>query len=108
MKNEVFKMSDVIKTLPEKYRSDVEKATEILKSYGCSDIYIFGSIVNGKFDESSDIDIAVRGLEDKYYFKVLGEFGMKLFHEVDLLDLDDEENRFAQFILKKRELIKVA
>jgi len=68
----------------------------------------FGSIVNGKFDENSDIDIAVRGLEDKYYFKVLGEFGMKLFHEVDLLDLDDEENRFAQFILKKRELIKVA
>ena len=101
-------MSDVIKTFPEKFRADIEKATEILKKYGCSEIYIFGSIVNGKFDEHSDIDIAVRGLEAKIYFKVLGDLLMELSHEVDLIDLDEKENRFAQFILNKRELIKIA
>ena len=101
-------MSDVINTFPEKFREDIAKATEILKEYGCTEIYIFGSIVNGRFDENSDIDIAVRGLKDELYFRVLGELGMKLFHEIDLLDLDDEQDRFAQFILKNKELIKVA
>ena len=101
-------MSDVINTFPEKFRKDIKKATEILKKYGCTEIYIFGSIVNGRFDENSDIDIAVRGLKDELYFRVLGELGMQLSHEIDLLDLDDEQDRFAQFILKNKELIKVA
>ena len=100
-------MSDIIKTFPEKFRADIEKATEILKKYGCSEIYIFGSIVNGRFDENSDIDIAVRGLEPKIYFKVLAEIERFVFCEIDLIDLDDEKDRFAQFILKEEELIKI-
>jgi len=101
-------MSDVIETFPEKFRDDIKKASEILKKYGCSEIYVFGSIANGKFDENSDIDIAVRGLKDEHYFRVLGELGRELVSEIDLIDLDDEQNRFAQFILKQGELIKVA
>ena len=101
-------MSDVINTFPERFREDIEKATTILKNNGCTEIYVFGSIANGRFDENSDIDIAVRGLKDEHFFKVLAELGRQLSHEIDLIDLDDEENRFAQFILKRGELIKVA
>ena len=101
-------MNEVINTFPEKFREDIEKATAILKNNGCTEIYIFGSVANGRFDENSDIDIAVRGLKDELYFRALGELGMKLSHEIDLLDLDDEQDRFAQFILKNKELIKVA
>jgi len=101
-------MSDIVKTFPEEYRTDIEKAVEILKKYGSSEIYIFGSIANGRFDENSDIDIAVRGLKDEYYFKVLAELGMNIFREIDLIDLDDDNDRFAQFILKRGAMIKVA
>ena len=101
-------MSDLINTFPEKFRNDLMKASEILKNYGCTDIYVFGSIVNGKFDDNSDIDIAVKGLKDEYFFKALAELSRQLSREIDLIDLDDTENRFAQFILKKREMIKVA
>lgn len=101
-------MKDIISTFPEKYRQDIEKATAILKNNGCTEIYIFGSIANGKFNENSDIDIAVKGLSDEKFFRVLGELRKELENDIDLIDLDDEKNRFVQFILKQGELIKVA
>ena len=101
-------MREVINTFPEKFRNDIEKASEILKSHGCGDIYVFGSIANGKFDENSDIDIAVRGLEDSKFFRVLAELNKALSSPIDLIDLDDKQNRFAQFILKQEGLVKVA
>ena len=100
-------MKDVINTFPKKIKDDIEKATEILITYGCSEIFIFGSLVKGRFNENSDIDIAVRGLKDEDYFKALAELGRDLVCDVDLVDLDDEENRFAQFVLKKKELVRV-
>lgn len=101
-------MRDIINTFPKKYRQDIEKATTILKENGCTEIYIFGSIVNGKFNEFSDIDIAVRGLSDEIFFRVLGDLRKELENDIDLIDLDDKENRFVQFILKQGELVKVA
>ena len=100
-------MNSVIKTFPQKIQEDIEKATEVLKAYGCSEVFIFGSLAKGSFNENSDIDIAVRGLKDEDYFKVLAELGRELNFEVDLIDLDDEDNRFAQFVLKTKELVKV-
>ena len=101
-------MEDIVNNFPATFRADIEKAGEILKKYGCGEIYIFGSVANGKCNDSSDIDIAVRGLKNEYYFKALAELEIELVFEVDLIDLDDETNRFAQFILKKGELIRVA
>jgi len=101
-------MDDIINNFPETFRADIEKASKILKNYGCEEIYIFGSVANGKCNDSSDIDIAVRGLKDEYYFRALAELANELVFEVDLVDLDDETNRFAQFISKKGEFIRVA
>lgn len=95
-------------TFPKGFKKDIEKAIKILKSYGCTEIYIFGSIVNGKFNEDSDIDIAVKGLKDEYFFKAFAELERELFYQIDLIDLDDSENRFAQFILARGGMIKVA
>jgi len=100
-------MSDIKNTFPKKIKDDIEKAAEILKKHGCSEVFIFGSLVKGRFNDNSDIDIAVRGLKDEDYFKVLAELGRDLLCEVDLIDLDDEENRFAQFVLNKKELVRV-
>jgi len=100
-------MSDIISTFPLQIKTDIEKAAVILKSNGCSEVYIFGSLVSGQYKECSDIDIAVRGLKDEDFFKILAKLGRELSYEVDLIDLDDEENRFVQFILKKKEMVRV-
>ncbi len=56
--------------LPEEIKKDISIATAILMSEGCKEVYIFGSLVEGAFSDSSDIDLAIIGLEKKKYFKV--------------------------------------
>lgn len=55
-------MEEKIKKLPNSYQDDIKKAIEILKENGAKEVFIFGSIANGKFNINSDIDIAVRGI----------------------------------------------
>lgn len=45
---------------------DIEIVTDYLKSVGCSKIYLFGSAAAGDASESSDLDIAVRGIPALY------------------------------------------
>jgi thiamine pyrophosphokinase len=33
--------------IPQKYRTDIEKATNLLKNEGCKAIYLFGAMVTG-------------------------------------------------------------
>lgn len=49
-------MEEKLKKLPLSYQSDIKKATKILNENGATEVFIFGSIVNGKFNENSDID----------------------------------------------------
>ena len=45
-----------------------EKLNNLPNSYkenGANEVFIFGSIANGKFNENSDIDIAVKGIKGK-------------------------------------------
>ncbi len=100
-------MEEKIKSLPNSYKDDIEKAIEILKENGAKEVFIFGSIANGKFNMNSDIDIAVRGLESEKFYKVASILMFELKNEFDLIDLDDEENRFSQMLLKVGGLLKV-
>lgn len=100
-------MIDKLSNLPDSYKQDIEKAIQILKENGAKEVFIFGSIANGKFNENSDIDIAVRGLNDKDFYKVSGILMFELENEIDLIDLDDKENRFSQMLLKAGGLLKV-
>lgn len=96
-----------LQNLPQSYQKDIEKAIKILKENGAKEVFIFGSIANGKFNENSDIDIAVKGLEEREFFKVASILNFEFENEIDLVDLDDKENRFAQVILKLGGLLKV-
>ena len=62
-------MVDKLSNLPYSYQEDIKKATQILKENGAKEVFIFGSIANGKFNENSDIDIAVRGLNEKDFYR---------------------------------------
>lgn len=100
-------MLEKLNNLPLSYQEDVEKAIKILKENGAKEVFIFGSIANGKFNEDSDIDIAVRGLDEKVFYKVASILMFELENEFDLIDLDDTENRFSQMLLKVGGLLKV-
>ncbi len=61
-------------------RAVARRAAELLKeTYGAESVYLFGSLARGgPFDEHSDVDLAVRGLDDRLYYRVVSR----------LLDLD--------------------
>lgn len=100
-------MEEKIKKLPNSYQDDIKKAIEILKENGAKEVFIFGSIANGKFNINSDIDIAVRGIEAEKFYKVASILMFELENEFDLIDLDDKENRFSQMLLKVGGLLKI-
>ena len=102
------KMKISLNKLPLDYINDVNKAVNILKSAGCSEIYIFGSLVSGLYKKTSDIDLAVKGLPKKIFFKISGKLMMELEHRFDLVELDDEDNNFSKFILENEVFIRVA
>lgn len=100
-------MVDKLGNLPYSYQEDIKKATQILKENGAKEVFIFGSIANGKFNENSDIDIAVKGLNEKDFYKVASILMFELENEFDLIDLDDKQNRFSQMLLRVGGLLKV-
>ncbi len=100
-------MVDKLINLPYSYQEDIKKATQILKENGAKEVFIFGSIANGKFNENSDIDIAVKGLNEKDFYKIASILMFELENEFDLIDLDDKQNRFSQMLLRVGGLLKV-
>lgn len=100
-------MEEKLSNLPNSYQEDIRKAISILKENGAKEVFIFGSIANGKFNENSDIDIAVKGISEENFYKVASILLFELENEFDLIDLDDKENRFSQMLLNVGGLLKV-
>lgn len=92
---------------PEDYRKDIELAIEYLSTFSISEIYLFGSLVNGSFTKDSDIDIAVRGMESMDFFLAIAELQGKLEHRLDLVNLDFKDE-FTETIEKSKEFVRVA
>ena len=74
--------------IPQKYKSDIEKATSLLKSEGCEAVYLFGSLVTGNIRDDSDIDIGISGLPPQKFFGVYARLDRELSNKVDLVDFD--------------------
>ena len=81
------------------FQPDLDRAVAILKDGGCSEVFLFGSLAEGRAHENSDIDLAVRGCPTGAFFRLLGELMFELRHAVDLVDLDAPDP-FAQFLLQ--------
>jgi len=92
--------------IAESYKADIDRAVQILKEEGCTEIYVFGSVATGETHANSDIDLAVRGCPPGRFFHTLGRLMMKLDHSVDLVDLDSADP-FAQFLQQKRRLFRI-
>lgn len=86
--------------------SDLLKAEEILKNNGCTEMYLFGSVIEGKAGEHSDIDIAVKGIPKNKFFCIYGKILSQLKHPVDLICLD-YSNEFTDFLINSGGLKRV-
>jgi predicted nucleotidyltransferase len=95
-----------LEVFPEEYRADIERAVQLLKTGGCREVYVFGSVVEGRTREGSDLDLAVRGCPPGSFFPLLGELLTELEHSVDLVDLD-REPRLVGFLQKHELLVHV-
>jgi len=100
-------MESILRNLPLSYQEDIKKVVKILKENGAKEVFVFGSIANGKFNEHSDIDIAVKGLNESDFYRVASMLMFELENEFDLIDLDDKSNRFSQMLLKVGGMLKV-
>jgi len=92
--------------VPEKYRQDIENATKLLKNEGCEAVFLFGSLVTGKIHQNSDIDIGIKGLAPKKYFRICAYLDKELENKVDLVDFD-LHNDFYNLLYSLGEVIKL-
>ncbi|MCX7037957.1 MAG: nucleotidyltransferase domain-containing protein [Spirochaetes bacterium] len=71
---------------------EVKRAATALRArFAYDELLLFGSLVSGKFDRHSDIDLAVKGLASEHFFKACAF----LMHEISGnhdLDLKPYEN----------------
>lgn len=95
-------------TLPAEYRKDIETAIAILKAEGCTEVYLFGSLAEGReLHARTDIDMAVRGLPKERFFEIYGRLLTSLQHSLDLVDID-RETPFTRMLLEKGNILRVA
>lgn len=92
--------------LPDMHRKNIRRAVEILKSAGCTDVYLFGSLAAGEVRGESDVDLAVRGCPKGKFFHLLGRLLLQLDHPVDLVNLDSGD-AFARYLETEGELLQV-
>ncbi len=93
--------------MTEKMKKRVEKAAILLKSAGCKEVFLFGSVAEGSDNENSDIDIAIKGCPPGRFFELLGKLMLELDCRVDLVNLDHED-AFSKHLLNNGQLLHVA
>ena len=64
--------------------------SDVLLKMGCTESYIFGSHVTGGADESSDIDIGIKGLPPQNFFATHSLLEDATGKSIDLVDFDEK------------------
>jgi len=89
--------------MAESLEKDLKKAVKILKQFGATEVYLFGSRATGKASPGSDIDLAEKGIPPEKFHAAYAELMFELGHEVHLIDLD-ESTPFTRYLEAEREL----
>ncbi len=62
--------------------------TKCAKKYKLSSVILFGSSIR-KGEKNRDIDIGIKGINPKYFFKFYAELLKKIDKPIDLIDLSE-------------------
>ena len=93
-------------TLPPSYKRDLQRAVEIVHGFGCTEVYIFGSLAKGSVGKRSDIDLAIRGCPKGEFFNLYGKLMMELEHPVDVISME-RQRRFAKYLEEHERLLQI-
>jgi predicted nucleotidyltransferase len=80
----------------------ISRAAEILKRYGATEVYVFGSAASGKMHPHSDVDLAMIGIPPEKFFRAMGEAYETLGMPLDLVDLS-EDTSLAIYLRKLKD-----
>lgn len=75
---------------------DKESIIFLARKYNVDSIYLFGSSLKDSL-LANDIDLGVRGIDPRSYFRFYGELLRALSKPVDLIDLS-KKNRFNKLV----------
>jgi predicted nucleotidyltransferase len=92
--------------VPVKYREDIKNVITLLKNEGCEAVYLFGSLVTGKNNNDSDIDIGIKGFPEGTFFKLYSKLYFNFDNKIDLVDFD-ANNDFFSMLDKIGELVQI-
>ena len=92
--------------IPVKYRQDIKNVTKLLKDEGCGAVYLFGSMVTGKINDNSDIDIGIKGFPKGKFFRLYSKVYFNFDSKIDLVDFDANDD-FYLMLNKIGEIVKI-
>ena len=92
--------------IPVKYRKDIENVTKLLKNEGCEAVYLFGSLVTGKINDNSDIDIGIKGFPQGKFFRIYSKIYFNFDNKIDLVDFDSNDD-FYSMLNKIGEVVQI-
>jgi predicted nucleotidyltransferase len=79
----------------------------LIREFAVKKVVLFGSVLEkGCFQEDSEIDIAVEGLQKDMYFTALARLMSESIFDVDLKPLEDVRSLLKQRITKGKVLYK--
>ena len=77
----------------------------LVDEFKANQIILFGSLVKGNFNQNSDIDLAVAGIEPSQYFKALAQVNNISDRWIDLKPLESLEPHFLKRVLETGECL---
>ena len=81
----------------------IQKAALELRRHGASAVYLFGSHATPAARHDSDVDLAVKGLPPRLFYRAMADAQAVLDRSLDLVDLD-EPSPFVDYLLHSGEL----
>jgi predicted nucleotidyltransferase len=80
--------------------TDKEAIITCARKFHATSVYLFGSSLDETVT-SHDIDIGVRGVQPRFFFKLYAELIKQLSKPVDVIDLSDEDVLFNKLVVAK-------
>lgn len=82
-------------------RADAEQIAAMLRSrFGAQRVLLFGSLVQGRFDATSDLDLAVADLSPDDFFPAVAQAGKLSDFPIDLKPLEALAPHFLEEVLR--------
>jgi predicted nucleotidyltransferase len=84
----------------------VQRAAQVLRDAGATEVYLFGSAASGRLRYGSDIDLAIAGLPPERFFQAMALASAELDRPLSLVDLDDD-TPFTRYLKSEGDLQRV-